>query len=88
MTKSKFNLILHNIDFNTIKVNKGIYEFPIKDNITLGVSYEKLDEFLTNMYIFNLFVDKEYINICGEYENPFEAIDILFEEYQKYVKSE
>lgn len=58
-----------------LEKNTGIYEYPITDTVTLGVSFEDVekydDVFYNDVYIFNLFLKGEYINIEGEYRrNP------------------
>lgn len=56
--------IIKNIDFKQLVKNHGIYEFRISDKISLGISYEDIDN-LTDIYIYNLFYGNEYINISG-----------------------
>lgn len=58
------NFIKSEIDLNNLYKNKCIYETnKIKNtNISIGVSFES-DECNNEYYIYNLFVNEEYINI-------------------------
>lgn len=66
-------IIMENVSFSQLEKNKGIYEF-YNDNESeksLGISYEDIDD-KRDVYIYNIFIDSEYINISGEgtKENP------------------
>ena len=69
MTFEKMEEIIKNeIPFSLLEKNKGIVEFYEDENISIGLSFEDLDEEQKDVYIFNLFYGDEYINICGEYK--------------------
>lgn len=53
------------IPFNNLIKNKGIYETRTLANssISIGLSYEDEDE--KEVYIYNVFVEDQYINISG-----------------------
>lgn len=55
-------LILSNITFSELEKNKGIYEFGNIKGKSIGISFEDMDD-ESNVYIYNLFIDDEYINI-------------------------
>lgn len=66
-------IIMESVSFSQLEKNKGIYEF-YNDNESeksLGISYEDIDD-KRDVYIYNIFIDSEYINISGEgtKENP------------------
>lgn len=60
-----------NLPFLELEKNSGIYELYVDGRISIGVSYEDIEKFegewLKDVYVFNLFVDGEYVNIEGEY---------------------
>jgi hypothetical protein len=71
------------IPFNKLKKNEGIFETNVIENsdnsdISIGVSYEDNDNG-EEVYIYNVFVEDEYINISstGNKENktPISVID-------------
>ena len=48
----------------------------------LGISYEQAGlETDHAVYIFNLFVNSEYINISGYYDSIYDAVKILTDEW-------
>lgn len=77
MTAEKMKqIIMEEVPFSTLLKNQGIYEFYEQGDNSLGISYEDIcyedvDE-EKDVYIYNIFVGKEYINICGHgtKENP------------------
>lgn len=79
--------IKKNINFNELKKNKGIYEFIIENNKSIGISYEDIDD-KKDVFIYNLFVNNEYVNINGEgtKENPLpdNILKELTQEFNKY----
>lgn len=70
------------IPFERLVVDSGICEFYAKDNKSIGISYENIDGKL--VYIFNLFIDDEYINIGGEYESIYDAVEIVTNEWNEW----
>lgn len=68
-----------------IKIDSGICEFHKKGNKSIGVSYEHINFDTPHVgYIFNLFIGEEYINISGDFENIYDAIKIVTEEWNKW----
>lgn len=68
MTIEKMRGIIETeVKFDELKKNAGITIFYSEGNIDLGVSYEdgECGEKDVDRYIYNLFVDDEYINIPG-----------------------
>lgn len=66
MTVEKMKqIIIDSVPFTQLEKNKGIYEFHIEGGISLGESYEDIDD-KKDIYIYNIFIGSEYINICGE----------------------
>lgn len=66
-------IIMGNVPFSQLEKNRGIYEF-YNDNESeksLGISYEDIDD-KKDVYIYNIFIGSEYVNISGEgtKENP------------------
>lgn len=92
-----FDTVLTPDFLNNLKKNNGINEFYSEDNLSIGISFEDVDEY-ENVYIFNLFCKDEYINIEGVYQkqnNEFVNIDgntdlpeILTEHWNEQIKSE
>ena len=76
--------------FNHLEKNIGIYEFHQQDGKSLGISYEDIEEDNSKreVYIYNIFVGSEYINISGKgtVENPLpdNVLDELVTEWNKY----
>ena len=54
----------------------------MENNKSIGISYEDIDGEL--VYIFNIFVNDEYINIDGEYESIYDAVEIVTNEWNKW----
>lgn len=60
-------IIMESVPFSQLEKNRGIYEF-YNDNESeksLGISYEDIDD-KKDVYIYNIFIGSEYINISGE----------------------
>lgn len=58
--------INNNVDFSSLQKDKGISEFRISNTISLGVSFEsKGPDGESDIYVYNLFWNDEYINISG-----------------------
>lgn len=73
MTKEMImQFINENVTFNSLVLDQGIFEYDIPDRISIGISFESLDEYPYKRYIYNLFYDGEYINIngCGALKEP------------------
>ena len=66
------SFINENVTFNSLVLDQGIFEYDITDRISIGISFESLDEYPYKRYIYNLFFDGEYINIneFGTLEEP------------------
>ena len=87
-TESMKQVIMENVPFSELSKNKGIYEFfePGDNNpgfkpknMSLGISYEDADD-EKDVYVYNIFIGEEYINISGRgsKENPLPD-DVLSE---------
>lgn len=70
------------IPLEGLAVDSGIWEFHVENNKSIGISYEDIDGKL--VYIFNIFVDDEYINISGEYKSIYDAVEIVTNEWNKW----
>lgn len=73
MTKEMLRQFINeNVTFNSLVLDQGIFEYDITDRISIGISFESLDEYPYKRYIYNLFFDGEYINIneFGTLEEP------------------
>lgn len=73
MTKEMIRQFINeNVTFNSLVLDQGIFEYDITDRISIGISFESLDEYPYKRYIYNLFFDGEYINIneFGTLEEP------------------
>lgn len=66
--KHTYKGFIDTIDFSKIQKDNGIYEYPIttigKETLSLGISYETNDD-AQDVYVYNLFRNKEYINISA-----------------------
>jgi len=80
--KEMENIFTMEIPLEGLAVDSGIWEFHVENNKSIGISYEDIDGKL--VYIFNIFVDDEYINIDGEYENIYDAVKIVTNEWNKW----
>lgn len=66
MTKEMIrSFINENVTFNSLTLGQGIFEYDINDRISIGISFENLDEYPYKRYIYNLFFDGEYVNLNG-----------------------
>lgn len=65
------SIIDENVPFQNLVKDSGIFEFYEHKLLSMGISYEELSKFDADapqdVYIFNLFLDGEYINIEGEF---------------------
>ena len=86
LTGKEMEQILQNeIPLESLEIDSGIYEFHGDGGCSIGVSYEHIELGTHDVgYIFNLFVDDEYINISGEFKSIFDATKILTEEWNKW----
>ena len=71
--KEMKNIFIMEIPLEGIEVDSGIYEFYEEKNKSIGISYENIEG--RYVYIFNLFINGEYINIDGEYKSIYDAIE-------------
>jgi len=80
-----------------LEVDKGIYEFcldtrktksGIETSKSFGISYEHIDESRDPVYIVNLFINGEYINISGWHKTIPEAIKAIEGENCKWMFDE
>lgn len=70
------------IPLEGLVVDSGIWEFHIENNKSIGISYEYIEE--KPVYIFNIFIDGEYVNIDGNYESIYDAVEIVTNEWNKW----
>lgn len=80
--KEMENIFTMEIPLEGLAVDSGIWEFHVENNKSIGISYEDIDGKL--VYIFNIFIDDEYINIGGEYESIYDAVEIVTNEWNKW----
>lgn len=87
MTNARMQEIINKeIPFNDLVKNSGIYEFYQEGSIAVGVSFEE-DEMNNDTYIFNLFLQNEYININGTGRNQ-ETINELVKTWNELLEVE
>lgn len=87
MTNTRMQEIINKeIPFNDLVKNSGIYEFYQGGSIAVGVSFEE-DEMNNDTYIFNLFLQNEYININGTGRNQ-ETINELVKTWNELLEVE
>lgn len=80
--KEMEDIFMIEIPLEGLAVDSGIWEFHVENNKSIGISYEDIDGKL--VYIFNIFIDDEYINISGEYESIYDAVEIVTNEWNKW----
>ena len=74
ITEKEMKTILQNEIPLDLEIDSGIFEFHECENVSIGVSYEHVGLGTHCVgYIFNLFVNGEYINIPSSYNNICEA---------------
>lgn len=65
-------IVEENVPLQELEKNSGIFEFYEDGRLSIGVSYEDIEkhegEWLRDVYVFNVFVDGEYLNVEGEYD--------------------
>lgn len=79
------NLLKNEIPLDKLVLNAGIYEFYQDGERSLGVSYECNDDG-DNVYIFNVFLNGEYVNVDGEYANICDCIPELLKTWNETEK--
>lgn len=79
--KEMENIFTMEIPLESLVVDSGIYEFHFEGDKSIGISYEHIEGSL--VYIFNIFLGDEYINIGGEFESIYDAIETVTEEWNK-----
>ncbi len=80
--KEMENIFAIEIPLEGLVADSGIYEFHEENGKSIGISYEhNEDEKL--IYIFNIFFGDEYINISGEFESIYDAVETVTEEWNK-----
>lgn len=86
VTEREMETILQNeIPLDLIAVDGGIFEFHECANMSIGVSREHVGlETHYIGYIFNLFVNGNYINIPGAYYSIYDATKVLTEEWNRW----
>jgi hypothetical protein len=85
MTEKEMKTILQNEIPLDLEVDSGIFEFHECENVSIGVSYEHVGLGTHCVgYIFNLFVNGEYINIPSSYNNIYEATKVLTDEWNRW----
>lgn len=72
MTKEKMREIIALTPYSELEKNQGICEFFFDGNMSIGVSYEDDEERGGERYIYNIFIDGEYVNI--EYDADISLI--------------
>lgn len=86
MTKEMLRQFIDkNVTFGSLTLGQGIFEYDITDRISIGISFESLDEYPYKRYIYNLFFDGEHVNIngCGTLKDslPEEILEELERTY-------
>lgn len=87
LTEKEMETILHEeIPLDIIQVDNGIFEFHECENMSIGVSYEYVGLGTPYAgYIFNLFVNGEYINIPGIYYSIYDVVKVLTTEWNQLI---
>ena len=80
--KEMEDIFTDEIPLEGLEIDSGIWNFHKEGNKSIGVSYENLEG--KQVYIFNLFVGCEYINICGNYESIYDAVEVVTDEWNKW----
>ena len=80
--KEMENVFTMEIPLEGLVADSGIYEFHIENNKSIGISYEYLNGKF--VYIFNIFIDDQYINISGEFESIYDAVKSVTDEWNKW----
>ena len=84
LTEKEMREILRDeVPLYLIQVDNGIFEFHEDGNMSIGISYEQLGINCTG-YIFNLFKNGQYISIPNSYNNIYDAVEVLTEEWNRW----
>lgn len=83
--KEMEDIFITKIPLEGLEVDSGIYVFHIENNMSIGISYECIEGEL--VYIFNIFIDGEYINIDGNYKSIYDAVEIVTNEWNDLIES-
>lgn len=86
MNKHELNNIFSQIKKEDLLIDNGIFVFHCENDRSIGVSYEHNEETNELVYIFNLFIGDEYININGEYKSLFDGLNTVLNEWNKLNK--
>jgi hypothetical protein len=83
--KEMKDIFQNEIPLKKLVLDGGIWEFHIRGNKSIGVSYEHtgLDTHCVG-YIFNLFIEDEYINISESYDDIYDAVHVVTEEWNNW----
>lgn len=74
------NIFTMEIPLEGLVADAGIYEFHIEGEKSIGVSYEHNEDGKL-IYIFNIFLGSEYVNISGEFESIYDAAETVANEW-------
>lgn len=72
------------IPLEGLVIDSGIYEFHLEGEKSIGVSYEHSEETGLPIYIFNIFIDDQYINITGEFDSIYDAVEVVTNEWNSW----
>lgn len=72
------------IPLEGLDIDAGIYEFHNENGKSIGVSYEISEETKTPIYIFNIFLEDEYINISEEFKSIYDAVEVVTNEWNRW----
>lgn len=88
MTEREMKQILDTeVPFGDLVKNSGIYEFYEHGDLSIGISYEA-DENGKDIYIFNLFCEGDYVNICstGNNEETISELTATWNELENLLR--
>lgn len=80
--KEMENIFKNEIPLKELVVDSGIFEFHEENGKSIGVSYEH-NENGNLIYIFNIFLGEEYVNITGEFKNIYDAVEFVTKEWNE-----
>lgn len=78
------NVFATEIPLEGLAIDSGIYEFHEENGKSIGVSYEHSEETGLPIYIFNIFLDDQYVNISGEFVSIYDAVEIVTNEWNEW----
>lgn len=70
------SILMEEIPLEGLAIDSGIYEFHQDGAKSMGVSFE-YNEYGSEVYIFNVFWNDQYINVDGEYTSIYDCIPEL-----------